>query len=168
VAGEFNLNKEGGMNQTTNFTQWKNIEDKQKTEVDFENYSYECQCDLSWIRHNFEGDELVYRLVIEPDKYYYWAIRTSHSFNGIALGKDLLDEIPAGRDMISINQFDTLRPAKPSEIPKPEPTLEESKDCFSVGIRWKGGEFAKITLNNVEIDPRDLLIHIDFLSKAAE
>jgi len=162
------------MNQTQNLTQFKNIEDKKS--FCFSDYRYQRQNkkELGW--EYFREDDLshnkhinyVYRLVIQPDKYYYWAIRTSHSFDGIALGKDLLDEIPAGRDMIRINQFDTLRPAKPEEIPKRVFTQYAWYPC-RIGqaryvLEYIDGSFRKINNGSVETM---LIDQFDSIGKAA-
>lgn len=107
------------MNQVTNLVQWKNLTQEQKDGFDFENFKYEVQrltngVDFytSIVSMNGEANyEKVYRLVIEPDKWYTGFI------NG-----ELVTCLGSCFDGLNP---ETLRPARPDEIPQPEKTLEE-------------------------------------------
>ena len=68
------------MNQVTNLVQFKNLTDDEKAAFDFEGYDYECQMsakdDSSFYIQDPSYEEiphnaLVYRLKIEPEKWYY-------------------------------------------------------------------------------------------------
>jgi hypothetical protein len=129
------------MNQTTNLIQWKNIPDKQKAEHDFENYAYEYQNEHSTDWQNLRDDDIfqdcVYRLVIEPEKWYF--LELNRGGNEVIIGSNLLKD-----DYSGIHP--TVRPCKPDEIPKPEKTLEDRiKDeysdfdvvmCYQSGLFW--------------------------------
>jgi len=136
------------MNQTTNFTQFKNLTDGKKAEFDFENYSYELQARGSTEWTNIAGDSAnpigiggddVYRLVIEKDRWYWCALDYTN-VAGVRLGKD----IKTG--------FDTLRPCTPSEIPKPEPTLEER-----IKEKWPNHSVVVLGYDEPDIDGVSLL-----------
>ncbi len=107
------------MNQTTNLIQWKNLTQEQKADFDFENYKYEYQCrSIGW-RDKTKSDafalETVYRLVIEPDKWYYLKRQR----------QELEGQIIKGSNIGVVDQCFIFRPAKPDEIPKPKKTLEQ-------------------------------------------
>ena len=112
------------MNQTTNLIQWKNLTDEEKAGFYFENYKYEFQHGLDWIlKTNIDlpinGDstnQCVYRLVIEPDKWYYcdWI--------------NVKSEVLKGLDLAAFNtvaDIKTVRPATADEIPKPERVFKD-------------------------------------------
>lgn len=104
------------MNQATNLIQYKNHSDEQKADFDFKNYQYQVQLpnSIKWQdeQEGYFRYDRVYRLKIEPDKYY-------------ACGYD--DAIFKGSYLseVDISEYSTLRPAKSSEIPKTEKTLED-------------------------------------------
>ena len=112
------------MNQATNLIQWRNLTDEQKAEFDFENYKYQFQSEYEWtsstaIRGESAGYDLVYRLVIEDDKWYFYREDSGMKvgFEGVDKGKNL---------DLSPEEYRTLRPARPDfEIPQPEKTLEQ-------------------------------------------
>lgn len=132
------------MNQVTNLIQWKNLSKDEQDGFDFDNYKYECQCSMNdrtdWIKRAVRltpHSQDVYRLVIQPEKFYYWA---SIQGGGVALGKDLL--VPHHRLV--------LRPATEAEIPKPA-TLEERvkaeyPDFEVVMLEWGKGEDSDLLL----------------------
>lgn len=110
------------MNQVTNLTQHKNI--KNQEDWLFEDYKYDCQDSgndyTNWISHNspltpYGGD--VYRLVIEPDKWYMVSGR--------------IDDKEALYEGYEIDKYTghaySIRPARPEEIPESakELTIEE-------------------------------------------
>ena len=101
------------MNQVTNLIQYKNLSDEQKAEFNFEGFKYERQVAYDWevmpTKFTSPVDDRVYHLVIEPGKYYY--IEDKHGFDVRCT------DIPINAPI--------LRPAKTSEIPKPEKTLKE-------------------------------------------
>tara|TARA_R110002020_G_scaffold56890_2_gene156989 strand:+ start:835 stop:1413 length:579 start_codon:yes stop_codon:yes gene_type:complete len=118
------------MNQVTNLIQFKNLSDEQKAEFDFESYEYEFQFfdeQTHWDRLGnvkYEDPVAVYRLVIQPEKWYYVAasgIRDSKPF--IAIGESL--------EAYSVYRI--LRPATAEEIPKPEKTLKERVEEYYAG-----------------------------------
>jgi hypothetical protein len=96
------------MNQTNpHFTQWKNLTEEQKAEHDFENYSYEFQGYTEWfpLIKKEPSEDIVYRLVIEKDKYYTMD-HEDHACQYVIKGKDITSDD---------NKIISLRPAKPSE-----------------------------------------------------
>lgn len=107
------------MNQTNNLIQWKNLTDEQKAGFDFPGYKYERQLDLDWTSSERKADALsggVYRLVIEPDKWYYCEGTTDKP------------EVLKGLDLTTFNQVrnvPVIRPAKHSEIPKPKRVFKD-------------------------------------------
>ncbi len=127
------------MNQTTNLTQWKNLTDDEKAAFDFEDYAYEFQSghSIEWeeytialLRKLGANIDLVYRLKIEPEKWYYWS---SIQGKGVVLGSEI----------IYSHVFDLLRPAKESEIPKQELSLEDRVEAEYGGyevvmLEWEG------------------------------
>jgi len=110
------------MNQVTNLVQWKNLTDDQKAEYDFEGYAYETQglYDLNWFNASKSKgtdearNQKVYRLKIEPEKWYMVDEDTGH------LGENII-----GRE----HRFAHIRPAKTSEIPEQEPSLENKSNA---------------------------------------
>ena len=115
------------MNQTNpHFTQWKNLTKEQKDEYDFEGYRYNYQAGSGiWqpFIPQFAGKRLVspegqyvYRLVIEPDKYYYV------SCSAINKGVPFTSE---GLSLEHYLIYDILRPARISEIPKPKRSFKD-------------------------------------------
>jgi hypothetical protein len=136
------------MNQATNLIQWRNLTQEQKDEFDFENYLYEFQgTGKNWypVTHlDKELGQVVYRLVIETDKWYMceW-----NGNSGCELGRDVLEaleEIP-----VHYHNYRTLRPAKLNEKPKPEKTLEQKIQekwprcaiIFIDKVKWHGVDF---------------------------
>jgi len=131
------------MNQTTNLIQWKNLTEEQKAGFDFEGYDYKMQCDLKWFDiRDFEGDEVVYRLKIEPEKWY-------------CLGMGQNEQITQGKYILSSSyhtdfQTTLLRPATAAEIPKPEViTLEdrvkfEYSDFDVVMLEWTNNHYISV------------------------
>jgi hypothetical protein len=110
--------EEGGkmMNQVRNLIQWKNLTQEQKDDFNFENYEYQFLSEYEWtnstvIRGESAGYDLVYRLVIEDDKYYVYE-------DG---GRE---EVFKGDEPYLVDTK-LLRPARPDEIPQPEKTLEQ-------------------------------------------
>lgn len=111
------------MNQFNNLVQWKNLTDEEKAGFDFVDYKYEVQrltngVDFysSIVSMNGEANsEKVYRLVIEPDKWY-----AMPDPDGLYVYKDILK----GSDIKSPEKYTNLRPARPDEIPQDERTLE--------------------------------------------
>ena len=107
------------MNQVTNLVQWKNLTDDEKAEFDFEGYAYQFQWGEDWSGakitpiNSIDGEH-VFRLKIEPEKWYYWE---AIGLSGVTMGKDLNNPSLEG----------ILRPAKPSEIPEPETLEDKSK-----------------------------------------
>lgn len=103
------------MNQVTNLIQWKNLTQEQQDEFD-SSYTYEYQKEHSsdWVIalnpdfSDFCG-ELVFRLVIKDDKWYYW-VWEGESF--IKLGSQVVEMHRGG--------YSTIRPARPNEIPHKE------------------------------------------------
>jgi len=135
------------MNQTTNLIQWKNLTDEQKAGFDFEGYDYEMQCDLKWFDiRDFEGDEVVYRLRIEPDKWYFCEVKTipnNRTENTIKLGEHLtLDFIEACH---------IVRPATADEIPKPEVLTLEDR------VKFEYSGFDVVMLEWIKNNPVDIL-----------
>jgi len=113
------------MNQVTNLVQWKNLLQEQKDAYDW-NCKYEWQgSGEDWYSDDGDLDSnAVYRLVIEPGKFYY--IKTDFNTSGIELGKTLLDQEDAGDATFLLEEYKVIRPATEAEIPEPEPaTLEE-------------------------------------------
>ena len=106
------------MNQVTNLIQWKNLTDEEKAGFDFENYKYEYQICREWIKYEMGSIDprldMVYQLVIEDDKWYYW-VWEGESF--IKLGSQVVEMHRGG--------YSTIRPARPDEIPQDERTLEQ-------------------------------------------
>ena len=113
------------MNQVTNLIQWKNLTEEQKADFDFENYKYKAQTANGWEDYSSftylssdsvvtQREQLVFRLFIEEDKWYF----CEGVYKKPILGKDLYCE--------DFNVFsENLRPAKPHEIPVKEKTLPE-------------------------------------------
>jgi hypothetical protein len=104
------------MNQTNpHFTQFKNLSKEDQAAHDFRGYKYEKQVAYDWetMPKAFTApmDDRVYRLVIEPDMYYYIESIQVHF---IKLGKDLK----------TTHNWLTLRPATEAEMPEPA-TLED-------------------------------------------
>ncbi len=139
------------MNQTTNLIQWKNLTDDEKAAFDF-SYQYERQLNghgTDWLmcsrnhqsaKVKADGDT-VYRLKIEPEKWYYCEVKTvpnGRLENTIKLGEHLTGDF--------IQACHIVRPAKPSEIPKQEPSLE-----YRVKAEYGGYEVVIL-----EWDKRDL------------
>ncbi len=120
------------MNQVTNLIQWVLLTKEQKAQFCSEAkkrgmyefyYSVkgewqECRGD-AFCQHNKYND--VYRLKILPDEWYYQ--RPLEAGSEILQGKFITNNIR--------NCASTLRPAKPEEIPEPEPTLLER-----IELRW--------------------------------
>ena len=105
------------MNQTTNLIQWKNHTQEVQAEHDFEGYKYEVQAgeNLGWMKGSVASaySDWVYRLVIEPDKWYYChhePLGEVHVIQGSKVGP--------------VEDMQILRPAKPNEVPQPK-TLED-------------------------------------------
>ena len=120
------------MNQATNLIQWKNLTQEQKDEFDFENYKYKMQDYIisnNWLsaRDNCPSRQAVYRLVIEPEKWYWckWPDGCEYP----ALGKSFINEIE--------NCLGVL-PAKEHEKPKPEKTLEQK--IKEDTVKWPDNE----------------------------
>lgn len=123
------------INQVTNLIQWKNLSKEDQAGFDFERYKYEWQSETIWesvnwapLKPNSNG---VYRLVIQPDKFYYME------------GENGTEIIKGG----SIDNRDrkvssVIRPATSAEMPKPA-TLEdrvvaEYKDFEVSMLEWNG------------------------------
>lgn len=124
------------MNQTNNLIQWKNLTQEQKDDFDFENYKYECQPVGSKHFIGFLADcpDNVYRLVIEPDKWYAMERECDHDHNVSIL---------KGSNISEVDHCYMIRPAKPKEIPTPEKTLEQKiqdkwPDKDVVMLKWSG------------------------------
>jgi len=119
------------MNQTRNLIQWKNLTNEEAAGFDFENYKYEFQHGLDWIlKTNIDlpinGDstnQCVYRLVIELDKFYY----TDDGIDSpsVDLGSNLIKWDIKGSNEFTFKKSTVVRPAKPSEIPKPERVFKD-------------------------------------------
>ena len=79
------------MNQTTNLIQWKNLTDDEKAGFDW-SYKYKFQFNRSWNNYQPSNpcDNDVYRLKIEPDKWYY--LVHGDGSTEIIIGKDLLND----------------------------------------------------------------------------
>lgn len=135
------------MNQVTNLTQYKNHTDEQKAGFDFENYKYEVQAlrDLDWFNAskskgtNEERDQKVYRLKIDPDKWYY--MENACGFSKDTKGSDLNEN--------TIEFLTILKPATAEEIPKPE-TLEDR-------VKAEYGEYDVVMLEF----PAEYLLYYD-------
>jgi len=139
------------MNQATNLIQWKNLTDEQKAEFDFEEYRYEMQYTSK--SKGFEPapknadavvNHRVYRLKIEPDKWYYWMQFTGRysSQSDIVLGKDLKGHLES---------YDELRPATPEEIPI-QPEIKEKDWSGDRGYWLTGdGEIHSCSLHNGDL-----------------
>ncbi|MEE9351675.1 MAG: hypothetical protein V3U78_05400 [Thiotrichaceae bacterium] len=99
------------MNQATNRIIWKLLTEKEKSGFDW-SYQYKFFFKKSWNYYepSKPHDEDIYRLKIEPEKWYYFEGERS----GVVTGSDITAQ--------DINMLKNLRPAKPSEIPKQEPT----------------------------------------------
>lgn len=113
------------MNQATNLIQWKNLTEEQKADFDFENYKYEIQRGVSfgtWMPCS-PSDDLVYRLKIEPDKWYYFEHEPTGE-TGVTIGSKI------GKPSV----HEILRPARKDEIPKQE-TLEDK-----IKAKWPNKE----------------------------
>lgn len=119
------------MNQVTNLIQWKNLTEEQKADFDFENYKYRSQHEEMWMscvfETSFEGrPETVYQLVIEEDKWYRYHVKIDCS----GPNERNIDVIK-GSALIEYGDFEngfiSIRPAKPSEIPKEKLLSRRSK-----------------------------------------
>lgn len=144
------------INQVTNLIQFKNLSKDEQVGFDFESHKYLYQAGPNWydvLISEHPIADYVYRLVIQPEKFYYWENAAGYSDN--QKGEDLNEN--------TIEFLSILRPATSAEIPKPE-VPEERGMMFQLGIQWKGGKFYKMHLDDVEIDPKDLLSHMDFLA----
>jgi len=140
------------MNQTQNLIQWKNLTEYQKAGFDFEGYKYEKQVAYDWkeMPHKFTScvDDAVYRLVIEPDKFYYWNDED-----------DIGSGVKKGKDFITFG-YKSLRPAKPEEIPKPEKT-DFIADWLDANV-WDGEDLSRcenlvsVTMSKVHLNPHTL------------
>tara|TARA_R110002020_G_scaffold407668_4_gene617633 strand:+ start:301 stop:858 length:558 start_codon:yes stop_codon:yes gene_type:complete len=110
------------MNQTINLIQWKNHTPEVKDEHDFKNYKYDYQCEhgtgWQYLDEDDVFEDCVYRLVIEKDKWYY--TEDYEGFQCQKLGSEINPE-----------DYTMLRPAKPSEIPKPESLEDRIKAKYS-------------------------------------
>jgi len=111
------------MNQTTNLIQWKNLTAEEKAAFEWARYRYDVQNGVTWKHLDAYGGNFdnVYRLVVEEDKWY--ALVTVNNDLHFEKGALLLAAQDDG--VVALYEYSTLRPAKPSEIPKPEPTLED-------------------------------------------
>ena len=103
------------INQVTNLIQWKNLTPEQQAEFDFEDYEYEAMAPLStiWVSALTQPitphDHTIYRLKIQPEKWYYIKFDSPNSVDSYTLrGSDDLIKEP----FISI-----IRPATKDEIP---------------------------------------------------
>ena len=129
------------MNQATNLIQWKNLTEEQKADFDFKDCKYEQQLDDgSWITIEPWGafGNIVYRLKIEPEKWYYFECQgQSHMVTG----------------KLIVNQEDAeiLRPARKDEIPKQE-TLEDK-----IKAKWPDKEVAMLEWAKVPSIEKELL-----------
>ena len=130
------------INQVTNLVQWKNLTDDEKAAFDFENYKYEHQLEseTEWIDSSGPFADDVYRLVIEPDKWYYC---------GDINGCDIL----LGEDVIVIADTE-LRPATKAEIASVSeiPQSETLEDCVKAELidNWEKLERWVNDINNYE------------------
>jgi len=124
------------MNQTNpHFTQWKNLTPEQQADHDFKNYAYEYQNAVKgWSAKDEtrpENAHIVYRLKIEPEKFYY-----------VEESEDEVWKILKGSEISPINTWPVLRPAKPSEIPELIPTGEDLVGLLC-GVSNQGLDTAK-------------------------
>jgi hypothetical protein len=137
------------MNQVTNTTQYKNIPEEEQAGFDFEGYRYEIQNSFNGVA--FSSPSLavvpfpngVYRLAIQPDKYYY--IEWPCDEPEIRSGNDIMAEL-------AIDNATLVRPATEAELPEPKPeTLEdrvkaEYPDYDVVMLEWGKGEDSDLLL----------------------
>jgi hypothetical protein len=141
------------MNQTNNLVQWKNLTEDQKAGFDFEGYKYEEQHYnsnqwMGYVSHHGRDTTSVYRLVIEPDKFYYW-----DDGDGIGSG------VKKGKDFITFG-YKSLRPAKPEEIPKPKKP-DFIADWLDANV-WDGEDLSRcenlisVTMSKVHLNPHTL------------
>jgi hypothetical protein len=105
------------MNQATNRIQFIFIDSETRKDFDINRYNYEVYNTSvhQWIKFNGAGfaSMSVYRLVIEPEKWYYWENKAS--INAVYLGEEILADYTD-----ELESYTTLRPAKESEIPRTE------------------------------------------------
>ena len=154
------------MNQVTNKTPFGLLtrdEESQLSLKGLENGLYSRFRDAKWqdvIDICFESDS-VYRLKIMPDEWYY--IET------VSLEESLQSAVYKGRVIDICTNIKTLRPAKPSEIPKPEPSLleriqekwpdkevvmlewdEHCDDVFMLNMKYKDCHWHHITAQSMK------------------
>lgn len=137
------------MNQTTNLVQWKNLSKEEQAEFDFGGYRHKVQGDIKWLLmvNDIPIGRNVYRLVIEPDKWYYCEGTTNEP------------EVLKGIDLAAFNQVEkvpVIRPVIEAEVSKPEFTplhledkvraeypeydavmLEWDNDIFGFPFQWQ-------------------------------
>lgn len=127
------------MNQVNNLIQWKNLTQEQKDEFDFENYSYEVQkigsIETGWFykqtAQTFGKD--VYRLVIEPERWYAVTGPYDHTFLS-----------PGTEITLFYGSYNSIRPARPDEIPvAKEKTLEQK-----IQEKWPDKEVVILSSEN--------------------
>ena len=115
------------MNQVTNLIQWKNLTEEDQADFDFENYVYIRQkpdgmdfeptikAYFGLKDTDFISNQAVYRLKVEPEKWYYY---------GALVKGCIYEDVAQGHNLTNLESYKILRPAKESEIPKDERTLE--------------------------------------------
>lgn len=146
------------MNQTTNFTQWKNLTDEQKTGFDFVNYEYEHQRSDStaWTRKSakfIEVHDYVYRLKIQPGKWYYTE-NSEMDEEGAVITGDITGNL-AG--------YYTLRPATAAEIPKPKNLEDRVKaeyaDFDVVMLEWTDNAAPDVNYLQIKTGDEEFELH---------
>ena len=105
------------MNQCTNRIQWNLLDYNESIDFFITGYSYEFFMENQWLPKEENTTPvyfLVYRLVIEEDKWYY--VEFSRGNGEVVKGGSFND--------LQIKILEVLRPARPDEIPQ-EKTLEQ-------------------------------------------
>lgn len=143
------------MNQVTNLIQFKNLSKEQQAGFDFENYSYEGQ-DSGHGSENTKFTKIlpcgktkgmahrVYRLKIEPEKFYYARVKTipnTRLDTTVKIGSEFSDDF--------IKACCDFRPATPDEQPKTEEAIPKCK-TFVVAFTYRDGAY-NYYVNNVKM-----------------